>query len=364
MKDEDKSKEQLVNELEELRRRVAKLGGLETDPGQTNQGLPAGQDGLRSLLDYSPEPIIIYDTEGRVLYINFAFTRTFGWSPEEVLERRIDHVPEESWPQTKDALKRLFKGEQVPPFDTKRLTKDGKVLDIHISSALFRDKTGLPAGHIVTLRDITESKRAEETLNRSREQLRLITDTLLAAVAHVDKQYRYLWVNQTYEQWMKVSREEVRGLSVAEVLGDVFFQAIEKHFAAALSGKHVTFEIRVPFRDGRTRDVRATYTPEVGASGEVNGVVALIADISDLKRAAQERETLLFELQNALTEVKKLSGFLPICASCKKVRDDQGYWRQIEAYIRDHSEAEFSHSICPDCARKLYPELYQDKSDS
>lgn len=126
----------------------------------------------------------------------------------------------------------------------------------------------------------------------------------------------------------------------------------------------MTFEIRVPFRDGRTRDVRATYTPEVGASGEVNGVVALIADISDLKRAAQERETLLFEPQNALAEVKKLSGFLPICSSCKKVRDDQGYWRQIEAYIKDHSEAEFSHSICPDCARKLYPELYQDESDS
>ncbi|MCJ7492626.1 MAG: hypothetical protein MUP68_00115 [Deltaproteobacteria bacterium] len=75
---------------------------------------------------------------------------------------------------------------------------------------------------------------------------------------------------------------------------------------------------------------------------------------AERKRIEEEREKLVGELQKALSEVKKLSGFLPICASCKKIRDDKGYWRQIEAYIRDHSEAEFSHGICPDCAKKLY----------
>jgi len=66
------------------------------------------------------------------------------------------------------------------------------------------------------------------------------------------------------------------------------------------------------------------------------------------------------ELQEALSEIKTLSGLLPICASCKKIRDDKGYWNQIEAYIRDRSEAEFSHSICPECAKHLYPELAQN----
>jgi hypothetical protein len=61
------------------------------------------------------------------------------------------------------------------------------------------------------------------------------------------------------------------------------------------------------------------------------------------------------ELEEALDKVKILSGYLPICASCKKIRDDKGYWNQIEMYIRDHSEAEFSHGICPECAKKLYP---------
>ena len=79
-----------------------------------------------------------------------------------------------------------------------------------------------------------------------------------------------------------------------------------------------------------------------------------------------QRRTMHEEKEKALLEVKRLSGFLPICASCKNIRDDQGYWNQIESYIKDHSEAEFSHGICPDCAKKLYPDidLYNDKKNA
>ena len=84
---------------------------------------------------------------------------------------------------------------------------------------------------------------------------------------------------------------------------------------------------------------------------------SVIHDISKRISIEKQRERLIDELQNALAEVKKLRGFLPICSSCKKIRDDKGYWNQIESYIRDHSEAEFTHSICPECAKKLYPGL-------
>jgi two-component system, response regulator PdtaR len=80
-------------------------------------------------------------------------------------------------------------------------------------------------------------------------------------------------------------------------------------------------------------------------------------------RAAKEREKLIAQLENALQQVKKLSGLLPICASCKRIRDDQGGWQQIEDYITGHSEADFSHSICPECAHKLYPDIYPDKGN-
>ena len=81
-------------------------------------------------------------------------------------------------------------------------------------------------------------------------------------------------------------------------------------------------------------------------------------EITDRKQAEKEREILIAELQQAVNEVKTLSGFLPICASCKKIRDDKGYWNQIENYIRERTSCEFSHGICPDCARKTYPEFF------
>ena len=81
------------------------------------------------------------------------------------------------------------------------------------------------------------------------------------------------------------------------------------------------------------------------------------AAILGLKRnqLEQQRNMILIERENALRELRILRGFLPICASCKKIRDNKGKWAQLEEYIRDHSEAEFTHGICPDCVEKLYP---------
>jgi len=81
--------------------------------------------------------------------------------------------------------------------------------------------------------------------------------------------------------------------------------------------------------------------------------------LSKLQKSLQEKNV---ELQKALDEIKTLRGIIPICTQCKKVRDDMGYWNQVEVYIHNHSEAEFSHSICPDCAKKLYPDLFPEKS--
>jgi uncharacterized PurR-regulated membrane protein YhhQ (DUF165 family) len=85
-------------------------------------------------------------------------------------------------------------------------------------------------------------------------------------------------------------------------------------------------------------------------------------EIERRKQAEKERDQVIKDLKKALSEVKTLRGFLPICANCKKIRDDQGYWNQIEAYLKKHSDAEFSHGICPDCVKKLYPDLVLEPS--
>ena len=91
------------------------------------------------------------------------------------------------------------------------------------------------------------------------------------------------------------------------------------------------------------------------------GTQGIARDITQRKRREEEREKLLQELQDALAEVKTLSGLIPICASCKKIRDDKGYWNQLENYISSHSDAQFSHGICPECAEKLYGDFLKKK---
>jgi hypothetical protein len=93
--------------------------------------------------------------------------------------------------------------------------------------------------------------------------------------------------------------------------------------------------------------------------GELNRLRRRIARFEDLRdewRRVRKRQIRTIEaLQTEMTGVKILKGLLPICAGCKNIRDDKGYWNQLEVYIRDHSEAEFTHGLCPDCMRKLYP---------
>jgi len=99
----------------------------------------------------------------------------------------------------------------------------------------------------------------------------------------------------------------------------------------------------------------------------INGVLRqtnaeLAKEVTKRIWAEEKREKLIIELKDALSKIKTLSGLLPICASCKKIRNDKGYWEQIEEYIRNRSDADFTHGICPDCMKKLYPD-YCDEDD-
>jgi PAS domain-containing protein len=140
------------------------------------------------------------------------------------------------------------------------------------------------------------------------------------------------------------------GLLVSVADRPAFNAFLEKTFA----GKGRDFcEVALPEAEPAPLFVRI----EAVVSEDRQACRAAVLDVTDHRRAEAERERLIQELQIALTRVKALSGLLPICANCKKIRDDQGYWKQVETYIRSHSEATFTHSICPECRHKLYPEL-------
>jgi hypothetical protein len=101
-------------------------------------------------------------------------------------------------------------------------------------------------------------------------------------------------------------------------------------------------------------------SPVRNSDGQIAGISTIAHDIAEHKRAERERERLAGELQRALAEVKTFSGLLPICSHCKKIRDDKASWNQIELYIRERSNANFTHSVCPECAARHYPEVYSE----
>lgn len=110
------------------------------------------------------------------------------------------------------------------------------------------------------------------------------------------------------------------------------------------------FETEQLHKNGQMIPVAVTISPVRNTSGEIIGASSIVRDITRQKQAESERELLMQSLTAASKQVRTLSGLLPICTSCKRIRDDRGYWQQVEAYITKHSKVTFSHSICPACA--------------
>jgi PAS domain S-box-containing protein len=127
----------------------------------------------------------------------------------------------------------------------------------------------------------------------------------------------------------------------------------EMELAKSQNRRYFNFKHRLA--NGDIRDVEVYSGPIKFRSREL--LYSVVHDITERKLAETEREQLITQLQEALAEIKTLSGLLPICAHCKNIRDDSGYWQRIEEYIGEHSDAQFSHGICPECLQTHYPEL-------
>lgn len=180
----------------------------------------------------------------------------------------------------------------------------------------------------------------------------------------LDRHYRYLAFNRSHHQTM----QKIWGVDIA--LGQCMLDYIKnpddrlkakKNFDRVLWGESFTLEEEYGDTALERRYYEDHYSPVVDGNGDIIGLTLFLTDITERKQTEAERDGLILELQDAIATVKKLSGLLPVCCHCKKIRDDQGYWNQIEAYIEKHSEAEFSHGLCPECAVKLYPDIFDKK---
>jgi len=180
----------------------------------------------------------------------------------------------------------------------------------------------------------------------------LLVDYLEDAWIVLDDAERIVDLNAAAQKLFEYSSKDLIGKSVESVIGDK-----KKQYSRILGAEKIQTEIQVQNSD--YYDLRVF--PLKNRKEQITGRLVLLHNISDRKKMEDERENLITELKDALERVKTLSGLLPICAHCKKIRDDEGYWQGVETYVTEHSEAVFSHGICPDCINELYPQFAKKK---
>ena len=208
---------------------------------------------------------------------------------------------------------------------------------------------------------ISELEASGAEFNSLRQALSIVYDAIDSTVGGIliaNLEGRITYVNPSFLRMFEyMDKEEVLGNNVADFFGSKEIKSLADVAAIIDLTTSATAEFAVVHKDGTRFYVEVSSSNVTNDQGNVVGAMASFVDITRRKQTEMEREDLIRKLQTALVKIKTLRGLVPICASCKKIRDDQGFWHQVEVYVRDHTEANFSHSICPACAKELYPEL-------
>ncbi len=165
------------------------------------------------------------------------------------------------------------------------------------------------------------------------------------------------FANPSFCQIFDYSHDDIIGTNAADLFATKEIRTFSDVIAIVDISQDVSQEFVVENKEGKSFVVEVSASNVTSSSGELAGRMASFFDITKRKEIEADREKLIIKLQDALKKIKTLRGIIPICAACKKIRDDKGYWNQIEIYLREHSEADFSHGICPECVKKLYPDL-------
>lgn len=199
--------------------------------------------------------------------------------------------------------------------------------------------------------------RANPEFKSPQPLLQTIIDSLDGEVFVKDTNGIYQFVNAAFCKDFGVNKNEVIGK-------DDYFVFPPEAAAQLQENDKKVMESRISemvVEEGILRGKHLTYStnkvPLIDEDGEVYGICGIGFDITERVKLEEEREKLIKELQNVLAEIKTLKGIIPICASCKKIRDDKGSWKQLELYITEHSEAIFTHGICDECYKKQREEF-------
>lgn len=202
-----------------------------------------------------------------------------------------------------------------------------------------------------------ELRRLSQRLVGAEEQLRDLFENATDLIQSVAPDGRLLLVNRAWLNTLGYRASELASLTIFDVIHPDCLPECRTMFERVLKGEAVN-NLQVLFRakDGQTIHVEGNASCRF-ENGQAMATRAIFRDITKRKAVEAERERLIKELQAALAEVQTLSGLLPICGWCKKIRDDSGYWNSVEGYLKERAAVEFTHGICPECSAKMIAEM-------
>ncbi len=243
------------------------------------------QAGQLSMLEAQPDPVAAYDLTGRIVYVNSSFTRVFGWHADELAGKRIDFVPDESWPNTAAAIDRMLQGERIVSFCTRRYTKDRRILDIELSASLYHGLDGRPAGSIVILRDVTGIKKSEGELRRSEKKFRRLVETMNEGFGILDEAGKIIYVNRKLQELTGYSKRELVGRRWEEFLDAAGRSTFERAMAGFEQGIWQRFELDIRRKEGGTVSMLVAPSPLLDSGGLARGSFAVYTEIGGKKQA-------------------------------------------------------------------------------
>jgi two-component system, cell cycle sensor histidine kinase and response regulator CckA len=380
---------------------------LLADLYQTEKERTEAREELRAALYGINDGVIITDKSGCVRYMNPVAERLTGWMEAEARGQALPevfHVLNETNSGLSDSS--VFRGmreDEVVWLAKSQvlIAKDGTEYPIMDRHAPVRDENGVDSGTVLVFHEARKESllrrflktrlslinfagkhKMDELLTRALDEIGQFVESPIGFYHFVEPDQKTLslqqWSTRTLKEFCRAEGKGMHySIDQAGVWADCLLgrkPVIHNDYASLPHKKgmpeghaEVIRELVVPvIREDKVVAILGLGNKPKEYTLEDVEMVSHLADVTweiiRKKRGEDEQAQLMADLTEALAQVKKLSGFLPICASCKKIRDDQGYWRQVEEYIRDHSEAEFSHSICPACAKKLYPDFFKDDS--
>jgi PAS domain S-box-containing protein len=348
--------------LDDVRVYQAELEIQNEELRETQVALERSLERFTLLFQRAPVGYVVLDRSGMVVNTNGTMADMLGTDPADLERKPFERViAEEDRGEYYARLASFFKHPDEKSMELRLAPRNASPFYVKIQGRT-QMLGAAPADRIdedrllLVVTNVDERHRAQAALAESERRYRGIVNTAPVGIFQSTPSGRYRMANPQFAHMLGFDTLEEM-LEAVEDIAELYVDPTQRQRVLQLLekfGEISGFEIHMRHRIGKEVWLAVYARSVLGPDGKVDYYDGFAVDVTE-KREAEEA------LQERLSEIKELKGLLPICAQCKRIRDDKGYWNQIEVYLMEHADVSFSHSICRECAMQLYPRTDPDR---